>query len=185
MSFIRHHRIQCSLTMFKKSHYHVVKLNETEPKSVFWFFMRLSGDVTRMSEWKGLPKTFRKVEFCCAIYKSLALIDFGSVFVSKVRPKCENLGSSGLVVKQAWLQYFLLTVKPLSYPRKVFIASTKNFSIGHSFIPAFSKSLARATSAKELTQTNIGQLILEIWQTSPKIGTYQSCLHIRSFQSGF
>ena len=50
---------------------------------------------------KGLPKTFRKVEFCCAIYKSLALIDFGSVFVSKVRPKFENLGSSGLAVKQA------------------------------------------------------------------------------------
>ena len=56
MSFIRHHRIQCSLTMFKISHYHVVKLNETEPKSVFWFFMRLSGDVTRMSEWKGVAK---------------------------------------------------------------------------------------------------------------------------------
>ena len=50
ISFIRHHRIQGSLTMFKKSHYHVVKLNETEPKSVFWFFMRIPGDVPRMSE---------------------------------------------------------------------------------------------------------------------------------------
>ena len=113
------------------------------------------------------------MEFCCAIYKSLALIDFGSIFVSKVRPKCENLGSSGLAVKQAQLQYFLQTVKPLSYPRKVLIASTKkkkNWAFIHFCI--FKKPsqgyVSKGTNANKYRTVNTGNLtnLSENWYVS-------------------